>query len=225
MKTILITGASGNLGRAVVKTLRASGYDIVAVDATPPAEEFVNAEGITTVQLDLGNEIAVAEFISGLQIDIYGAVLTVGGFAMGDFEQTTLENVRSMFHLNFETAFNCVKALTPVFEKQHSGQFILIGARPGLDAKAGKDMIAYALSKKLVFGLSELINAYGKSRHIHSTVIVPSTIDTPANRKSMPDADFSKWVTADAIAETIDFLFSSAGSEIREGVVKMYNEA
>jgi NAD(P)-dependent dehydrogenase (short-subunit alcohol dehydrogenase family) len=225
MKTILITGAAGNLGRAVVKTLRASGYDIIAVDATPPAEEFINAEGITPVQLDLGNETAVVEFVSDLQSNVNGAVLTVGGFAMGDFEQTTLENVQSMFQLNFETAFNCVKALMPVFEKQNAGQFILVGARPALDAKAGKNMIAYALSKKLVFGLSELINAHGKSHQITSTVIVPSTIDTPANRKSMPEADFSKWVTADAIAETSDFLFSAAGSQIREGVVKMYNEA
>lgn len=225
MKTILVTGASGNLGRAVVKKLRNSGYDILAVDATPPAQEFINAEGITTAQLDLGDENAVAEFISGLEVEVNGAILTVGGFAMGDFDETNGENIRSMFQLNFQTAFNCVKALLPVFEKQASGQFILIGARPALDPKAGKNMIAYALSKKLVFGLSELINAHGKVKHIHSTVIVPSTIDTAANRKSMPEADFSKWVTSDAIAETIDFLLSGAGSQIREGVVKMYNEA
>ena len=85
--------------------------------------------------------------------------------------------------------------------------------------------MAYALSKRLVFALSDFINAYGKGKQIHSTVIVPSTIDTPANRKSMPDADFSKWVTADAISETIGFLFNESGSQVREGVIKMYHES
>ena len=223
--TILITGASGNLGRAVVKKLRLEGYHIIAIDATPPIGDFKKDDGIRTVQLDLMNESAVQEFIQGMKDDVAGAILTVGGFAMGDLHETTGDGLRSMLRLNFETAFYCVNSLLPEFEKRGSGQFVLIGARPALDPDAGKSMVAYALSKGLIFALSEIINAYGKGKQIHSTVIVPSTIDTPANRKAMPDADFSKWVSAADIAETIAFLFSQAGSRVREGIIKMYNEA
>lgn len=100
-----------------------------------------------------------------------------------------------------------------------------MGSRPALEAEEGKDLIAYAFSKRLVFYLAELINVYGKGKNISASVIVPSTIDTPANRQAIPHADFSKWVTPEAIADTICFLLSDSGRQIREGVVKLYNEA
>jgi NAD(P)-dependent dehydrogenase (short-subunit alcohol dehydrogenase family) len=127
--------------------------------------------------------------------------------------------------LNFKTAYFIARPLMQHFEKVGGGQFILIGARPALKAEAGKDYVAYALSKSLVFALSELINASGSGKKISSTVIVPSTIDTEANRKSMPDANFSKWVKAESIAETIEFVLSDAGQSMRDTVIKMYHEA
>jgi NAD(P)-dependent dehydrogenase (short-subunit alcohol dehydrogenase family) len=85
--------------------------------------------------------------------------------------------------------------------------------------------MAYALSKSLIFRLAELINADSRQSHVHATVIVPSTIDTAANRQSMPDAEFNKWVPAASIADTIAYLLTDSGSMLREGVIKVYNEA
>lgn len=223
-KTILITGASGNLGKAVVRKLTTSGYHVVAMDVTRAADEFLNKDDIAPVQLNLRDEQEVQECVGSIK-HLHGAVLTVGGFAMGDLLQTTGVQMHDMFRLNFETAYFIVKPLLPIFERHGSGQFIFIGARPALDPAVGMNMVAYALSKSLLFTLSDMINAYGKGKGIHSTVIVPSTIDTPGNRASMQDADFSKWVTPEAIADTTEFLFSEAGSQAREGVIKMYNES
>jgi NAD(P)-dependent dehydrogenase (short-subunit alcohol dehydrogenase family) len=85
--------------------------------------------------------------------------------------------------------------------------------------------VAYSLSKSLVFRLAELFNESGKSKNISATVLVPSTIDTPQNRASMPDADFAKWVPAASIADVVAFLLTDSGHMVRETVVKVYNGA
>jgi NAD(P)-dependent dehydrogenase (short-subunit alcohol dehydrogenase family) len=118
-----------------------------------------------------------------------------------------------------------VRELLPLFERRGGGQFVLVGARPALDAGAGAHMAAYALSKGLVHQLAELINAHGRGKHIDATVIVPSVIDTPANRAAMPDADPGKWVSPDSIAETIAFVLSGAGRQMRGSVLKLYGES
>jgi NAD(P)-dependent dehydrogenase (short-subunit alcohol dehydrogenase family) len=105
------------------------------------------------------------------------------------------------------------------------GRFILVGARPGLVSKAGKDFFAYSVSKSMVFKLAEMINAEGEGKNVSATVIVPSVIDTDANRKSMPDADFSDWVSPEQIAGAIAFYLSDESSAIREAVVKVYNRS
>jgi NAD(P)-dependent dehydrogenase (short-subunit alcohol dehydrogenase family) len=84
---------------------------------------------------------------------------------------------------------------------------------------------AYSISKGMVVHLGDLINAYGKRKGIRATVIIPSTIDTPDNRKAMPESDFTRWVKAGDIGETIAFLLSEPGKAMREGVIKIYNEA
>jgi NAD(P)-dependent dehydrogenase (short-subunit alcohol dehydrogenase family) len=223
--TILITGASGNMGFAVTEHLINQGFQVLALDATAPRDAYVDHPAIFPTQLDLSDDNAVSEYIDGLETEVTAAILTVGGFAMGGFDETSAAQVRKMILLNFETAYNMVKALLPRFMKSGAGQFILIGARPALNASEGKSMIAYALSKGLVFQLSELINATCAGSAVHSTVLVPSTLDTAANRKSMPDANPADWVTAESIAEAIYFLLTDAGSQLRHSVLKMYHKA
>ena len=134
--------------------------------------------------------------------------------------------MRKMFSLNFETAYHVAR---PVFlhmqQEAIPGRIILVGARPALLAGAGKDMLAYGLSKSLLFKLAEYLNAEGKAKNIVTSVIVPSTIDTPTNRKEMPQADFSAWVTAEEIAETMAFITSAKGSTLREPVFKIYGRS
>lgn len=226
-KAILITGAGGNLGAAVVKRLTEENRHLLATVHNADAVESLQSEQVEAVALDLTDEAAVQPFVAQqtTQKDLEAAILLAGGFRPGSLLQADGAAIKKMFAINFETAFYLVRELLPVFEKRGGGQFVLVGARPALDPKAGKDLAAYAFSKTLVFKLAEFINAYGKDKGINATVIVPSIIDTPPNREAMPDADFSKWVTPEAIADAIAFTLSDSGRQMKESILKMYNES
>lgn len=226
-KSILLTGASGNLGGAVLQRLSAAGYHILAIASSQQGADALQSESVEAARLDLSDEAAVQAYIKEMNPnrDIAAAVLLAGGFMPGKLGETGSEALHKMIALNFETAFYTVRELLPVFEKRGGGQFILIGTRSGMEAKEGKNMAAYAFSKGLVFQLAEMINAYGKTKGIDATVIVPSTIDTSANRKAMPQADFSKWVSPGAIADAILFVLSDSGRQMRESVLKLYHES
>ena len=109
--------------------------------------------------------------------------------------------------------------------KQGNGRIFLIGSRQGLNILKGKSALAYSFSKSLLFRLAELLNAEAKGKNVVASVIVPSIIDTPSNRESMPDANFSDWVTPSAIADVIYFYSSDEGNAIREPVIKMYGKS
>ena len=109
--------------------------------------------------------------------------------------------------------------------KNENGRIVLIGARPALNVSAGKDALAYTLSKSLFFKLAECLNDEAKEKNVAVTVVVPSIIDTAPNRSAMPDADFGRWVKPESNAEVIDFVIGDSGSVIREGILKVYNNA
>jgi len=224
-RTAIITGGGGFLGSAVVNKLKA--YDFKLLGTAVSDREFKRLEdnGVQTTMLDLTNEPAVQEYISAVKEDVEAAILIVGGFTAGGFKKTSGADLRKMYSLNFETAYFITRALLSRFEERGGGQIILIGARPALNPEEGKNLVAYSLSKNLVFYLAELINAYGKGKNITATVIVPSTIDTRLNREAMPNADFAKWVSPEAIADAIHFVLTESGQQLREGVIKMYNES
>lgn len=223
--TVILTGASGGLGGAIAHRLQTAGYGIIGTVSSPRRLDELQGKGIDTHIVDLTNEEAVQKFVGEKGKEVGAAILTVGGFALGNFAETDATQLRKMYSLNFETAYFVVRALLPFFEERGGGQFILVGSRPALDAKEGTKEIAYSLSKKLVFFLAELINAEGKTKNIRASVLVPSIINTLKNRKAFPDADYTKWVSEEAIADTIAFLLSDSGSQVREGIIKMYNQA
>jgi NAD(P)-dependent dehydrogenase (short-subunit alcohol dehydrogenase family) len=229
LKTILITGANGNLGTATVKKFLEQGYRVVAVDAADNNLQFAKSNQQFEIhKVNLADEGAAAAFAQEVikkHGAIEGALLLVGGFAMGGINETTGADLQKMRTLNFDTAFNIAKpAFQHMVEKKY-GRIVFVGARPALKPEQGKNMLAYALSKSLLFELSNLLNAQAKGVNVVSSVIVPSTIDTPANRESMPDADPSNWVTAEQIAETLEFICSDKGLPLRESVYKLYNNA
>ena len=229
MKTAIVTGASGNLGQAVIKKLLHEQYyvtgtiipnDVVKID--------VQGQHFETAVVDLTDENAAQQFVNAMaakhnSIDV--AVLTVGGFAMGTIANTTTTDIAKQYKLNFETAYNMARPVFNQMMQQGSGRIFLIGSRPGEDMKNSKGMIGYGLAKSLIFRLAELMNEEAKGKNIVTSVVVPSTIDTPQNRASMPDADFTKWVTPPAIAEVIYFYCSDEGMVVREPVIKVYGGA
>lgn len=102
----------------------------------------------------------------------------------------------------------------------------MVGSKPGLDAKNSKGMVAYGLAKSLIFRLAELMNEEAKGKNVVVNVVVPSTIDTPENRQSMPGAHFEKWVKPEAIADIIYWHCNNdEASVLREPVLKVYNYA
>ena len=130
-----------------------------------------------------------------------------------------------MISLNFTTAYSVARPVFLQMKKQNSGRIILVGSKPGMIAENGKDYIAYALSKSLIFKLAEYLNADGAKHNVVSSVIVPGTIDTPANRKSMPQANFSNWVSPEEIAATMLFLCSDESKSLREPVIKIFGNS
>ena len=225
-RSILLTGATGNLGSAVTTRLLADGYQLHTT--LLPHEKPSSDPRISSRVVDLTDEADCARYVQELTTagsSLTAGILLVGGFRMGTIAETDMAGLDQMFKLNFYTAFAMVKPLFAHFEKAGGGQIILIGARPALDPAAGTGVVAYALSKSLIFELAEIINASGKDKNIRATVVVPSTIDTALNRQSMPDADFSNWVPAERIADVIAYTLTDSGSMLRESVLKVYNRS
>ena len=229
MKTALVTGASGNLGQEVIRKFISEGYNVVGtVIPNDPVTIEINRDRFEKVVADLMSEDDAQRLASSV-ISRYGqvdaAILTVGGFAMGNISETKTSDILKQYKLNFETAYNIARPLFVQMLRQNNGRIFLIGSRPGLEAKSGKGMIAYGLAKSLIFRLAELMNEEGKHHNVVTSVIVPSTIDTPQNRKSMPDADPSNWVRAEEIANTIFYYCSDASRSLREPVIKIYGNS
>lgn len=227
-KTAIITGASGNLGQAVVKKFSEKDYNVIGTIHSKQEQKNYNEKNIEEVELDLLKEEDCQKFVNGITLKnktIDVAILTAGGFAMGDIAKTKTSDIARQYQLNFETAYNIARPVFSQMMKQGSGRIFLIGSRQGLDILKGKGAIAYGFSKSLLFRLAEVMNAEAKGKNVVVNVIVPSTIDTPQNRESMPEADFSSWVAASQIADIIYFYSSEEGNTIREPVIKVYNNS
>lgn len=229
MKTAIVTGASGNMGQAVVKKFIEEGYRVIGtVIPNDPVPMDFPEDKFEKIVVDLMNEDDSEKFVSGITLkygSIDAAVLTVGGFAMGHIADTKTSDIGKQYKLNFETAYNVARPVFMQMKQQNSGRIFIIGSKPGLNAKNGKGMVAYGLAKSLIFRLAELMNDEAKGTNVVTSVIVPSTIDTVPNRKAMPDADFSKWVSPEQIADVIYFYCSEQASVLREPLIKVYNNA
>ncbi len=226
-KSILITGVSGSLGNTVWRRLAAAEYHILAPVRSQRSVDALQSEEVAATILNLTDEEAVRTYVKEAKEkwNVVGAVMLAGGFSAGDLLSTDKDTLGKMFALNFETTFYLVRELIPVFEQRGGGRFIFIGSKAALEPEEGKNEVAYTLSKQLIFHLAELVNAHGKGKGIDATVIVPSIIDTQKNRQFLPDADFAKWVSPEAIADTMCFALSEAGRQMRNSILKLYNES
>lgn len=229
MKTIIITGANGNLGNTVTTKFLSKGYKIIATvisDADKLAIPKHTNLDVRVVNLTDNNatNLFVEEIINQYKI-IDGILMLVGGFAMGSIENTVIIDISKMISLNFETAYNIAQPMYGHFKENCYGRFVFIGARPVIDVESGKDMIAYSLSKSLLFKFTEYLNVDAKGKNIVASIVVPSVLDTALNRKSMPGADSNQWVSMDKLSDVITFIFSSEADQIREPVYKVYNNS
>src|SRR6478736_1127278 len=225
----IVTGSSGNLGQAVVKKFIDEGYYVIGtVVPNDPVTMDFPADKFEKVVVDPMNEDDSQKFVESV-ISKHGsvdaAILTVGGFALGKIAETKTADIAKQYKLNFETAYNVARPVFVQMMKQNNGRIFIIGSKPGLSSVNSKGMVAYGLAKSLIFRLAELMNAEAKGTNVVVSVIVPSTLDTPQNRKSIPDADPAKWVKPEAIADVIYFYCTDAAAVLREPVIKVYNNS
>jgi NAD(P)-dependent dehydrogenase (short-subunit alcohol dehydrogenase family) len=222
-RNIIITGAAGNLGSAAVEKFKREGYHVIAL--VQPGEEEEVEEADDLYEVDVADEKAVAEFVKEYHLQ-YGEIdalaMIVGGFAMGRISDTGQDELDHQFKLNFFSAFHLVKGFLPMMKSQKKGTLLFVGARPALEAADAIGKVAYSLSKKLIFDFVEILGEETKETSIRSHIFVPSIIDTPSNRASMPDADFSKWVAPKDIAEAMHFSVNTAS--LQNTVFKLYGE-
>ncbi len=209
-KRYIVCGAFGTLGRAVSRTLSADGHHVVGVDVASPPEGFV---GQAIGGVDLTSEQQVVEAFDRAasptgQFD--GLVNVVGGFAWETIADGVIETWDKMYAINLRTtAIACRTALAHL---PPGGAIVNVGAAAAAQAAAG--MAPYAAAKAGVLALTQSLADELRSRRIRVNAVLPTIIDTPQNRRDMPDADFGTWISPEAIARVIRFFLSEDGASI-----------
>jgi len=211
-RNFVVTGAAGALGSVVCARLAEDGNRLAAI-GRGAAEGLPECAEVRLGGVDLTDEAATAEaFASAAERlgRLDGLVNAAGGFAWETVAEGSVETWDRLYTLNLKTALNACRAVLPWLGE--GGSIVNIGAASA--GRAERGMAAYAASKSAVARLTEGLAAEFKGRRIRVNAVLPSIIDTPANRAGMPDTDPSKWVTAAELAEAIAFLLSDSASGV-----------
>jgi NAD(P)-dependent dehydrogenase (short-subunit alcohol dehydrogenase family) len=212
-KVVVVTGASGALGKVVAEAALARGARVAAIDHAasqiPETPDRIELGGVDLV--DPTETKKAIDAVAGRFGRLDALINIAGGFAFEAIAEGDPKTWHRMYALNVLTTLNASQAAIPYLATSTAGRIVNIGAMGALQAGAG--MGAYAASKAGVHRLTEALAAEWKGR-ITVNAVLPSTIDTAANRASMPKADFKKWVTAEELAEVILFLASDAASGV-----------
>ncbi|WP_370337701.1 SDR family NAD(P)-dependent oxidoreductase [Parvularcula marina] len=206
-KTVIVTGAGGALGQAAVKTVEELGGRAIEFDLSFRDEDASRSR----FEIDLTDRAAVEETVS--RIGDFDAVLNIaGGFAMGhDAAGGDDDDWAQMFRLNVETCRNMVKAAVPVLKKTR-GAMVNVGAYAALSGKP--QMGAYVASKAVVMRLTETLAEELRGEGVNVNAVLPTILDTEANREAMPDADPANWVSPDHLAAVMCFLISETAKDV-----------
>jgi NAD(P)-dependent dehydrogenase (short-subunit alcohol dehydrogenase family) len=218
---VLITGAGGGLGSAVCAAFHEAGATVIAVDrAWHETKLFV------TLSADLNTADGCRAMIQQAceHGPIEALVHLVGGFRGGvPVAETTDADFDMMMNVNVRIAFNAIRAALGPMLKSERGRIVAVGSRAAVEPSP--NLAAYAVSKAALVALVKNVAAEVKDSGITANVVLPSTIDTPANRKAMPNADFSKWVAPDSIAKLLIWLCSDEAGDVNGAVIPIYGRA
>jgi NAD(P)-dependent dehydrogenase (short-subunit alcohol dehydrogenase family) len=224
---VVVTGGSGALGGAVAARFAAAGAIChLPLRRMPDQPAFESGPNIVPVEgIDLSRQEDVDRFYDGVP-ELWASVHAAGGFAMAPLVDTSLDDFRRMMEINSVTAFACCRAAVRRMRADGvEGRIVNVAARPGLDPRRGARAAAYTASKAAIVALTVALAEELKDDRILVNAIAPSTLDTPANRAQMPNADTSKWVTLKAAVETIFHLGSPANVASSGAVMPLYGRA
>ncbi len=226
-KTVLITGAGGNLGKVTVTYFLNQGWRVIASVSPGKSLSGFTGKDLHVYAIDLTDEEAVAGWIAALLNEfgqLHAALLLAGGYTSGSVAGTSAADLRRMYSLNFETAYYVARPVFLHMQQHQAGRIIFIGSKPALEIHPGGNALAYALSKAQLLKLAEYLHAEGKEQHVAAYCVVPEIIDTPDNRKAMPNADFSRWIKPEKMAEVM-FRLCDDKTLVTESVVKLYKKS
>jgi NAD(P)-dependent dehydrogenase (short-subunit alcohol dehydrogenase family) len=222
---VIVTGASGGLGSAVVEHLVAAGARVFAplVERERPAHAtwLAHPRVELTVDVDGGSEAALAGFFANVPT-LWASIHLVGGYTGAALVDTTAADFDRMIAMNARTCFLATREAARAL-RGRGGRIVNVAARPALVPTAG--LIAYSASKAAVVAITQGAAAELAADGVFVNAIVPSIIDTPANRAAMPDADFTRWPKPAELAATIGYLASPSNAVTSGALVPVYGRA
>lgn len=222
-KVVLVAGATGDLGGAVTVAFVAAGAHVVALGRTL----YRGAPEVHAIAADLGDEAAVEQAVAEVvsrhgRLDVLVSV--VGGFTMGDpVASLPTETWRRMMALNLDTQFFLCRAAVRPMLAQGAGRIVTVGSRSAFQPQPGA--AAYAVSKAALVAFTQNLAAEVRDAGVTVNAILPSIIDTPPNRRAMPDADFTRWPTPAELAAVILFLAGPDAAIISGAALPVYGRA
>ena len=224
-KVVLVTGANGGLGSYVTQAFLDAGAIVVGTSRTMQQADFDNPN-FTALAAEISTREGAKTLLDQVvarfrKLDVLAH--TVGGFSGGksivDTDDATFQR---MFDLNLNCVFHMLRAAVPPLRNTGNGRIIAIGSRAALEPGAGVG--AYSASKAAMVSLIRTVALENKDAGLTANVILPGTMDTPANRKAMPNADVSKWVQPSSVAQLVVWLASEAGKDVNGSAIPVYGK-
>lgn len=228
-RTVVVTGGTGALGSAVLDRLLDEGaicHVPTSHASRPKGFAFARHGRVELAQkVDLSDAASVEAFYESVP-DLWASIHAAGAFAMSSIGDSAADVFATMIDANAKTAFFCCRAAArAMLASGTAGRIVNVTARAGLDPRKGAGMSAYTASKAAVAAITVALAEELKGEGILVNAVAPSTLDTAANRKAMPKADFSKWVGVEAAAEAIVHLASPKNMTISGALVPIYGRA
>ena len=226
-RVAIVAGGTGALGQSICLAFLSAGHTVCVPFAVPEETEALRARlgpadapRLDAAACDVTDETAVNRFVAGVverhgRVDVL--VNAVGGFAGGDLASTSLTEWNRMLTLNLNTAVLGCRAVLPEMTRAGRGRIVNIASRAVVPPQGG--FIAYTVSKSAVITLTQALAQEVRAHGITVNAVLPSTMDTPANRQAMPEADRASWVSTDAVALVVAFLASDAAEAVSGAAV------
>jgi NAD(P)-dependent dehydrogenase (short-subunit alcohol dehydrogenase family) len=222
-RVILITGAKGGLGTFVTNSFLEAGARVFGVSRSIADSDFPhpNFSAVAAELSDGDRARQVAENVVGKAGRIDGLVHLVGAFAGGrSVAETDDATLDKMLDLNLRSAFHVIRAILPIMRAQGAGRIVGIGSKAAAEPAALAGV--YGASKAALVSLMRTIARENADVHVSANVVLPGTMDTPANRAADPNADYSKWVNPCQVAKLLVHLVSDQASQVSGAVIPIY---